>query len=82
MERKIARTRLLNILNMTPGLKTILLAPSPLEIKRDKIKKLFSEMITVTFSEDQTIPPPKVVSGSHVCICISENTSGDITNAI
>lgn len=57
MERKRARTRLLNILNMTPDLKTILLAPNPLEIKRDKIKKLFSEMITATFSEDQTIPP-------------------------
>nr|MBC8362441.1 hypothetical protein [Candidatus Desulfatibia profunda] len=52
-----ARNRLLNILNISPDLKAILLTTDPVEIKRDKIKKKFSEIIIATLNDEQTIPP-------------------------
>ncbi|MFH1993423.1 MAG: KamA family radical SAM protein [Pseudomonadota bacterium] len=57
MERKRARNRLLNVLNISPDLKAILLTTDSVEIKRDKIKKLFSDTIIAIFSDGQTIPP-------------------------
>ncbi|MBU0988103.1 MAG: KamA family radical SAM protein [Proteobacteria bacterium] len=57
MKKDKIRNRLLNILNISPPLKEIFLSKDPVEIKRENIKKLFSELLLATFSDNQDIPP-------------------------
>ena len=57
MERKAARNRLLNILEIAPALKAIFLSSDSIEIKREKIRAFLANMLWATFDDDPTIPP-------------------------
>ncbi|MDB4285544.1 KamA family radical SAM protein [bacterium] len=50
------RKKLHDVLNLAPGLKKILLAREPLDVKRRKMRSFLSRLLTATFEDNPTIP--------------------------
>jgi len=51
------KERLIEILDIVPALRNILLSSDPIEVKRKRIRLFLSEMFFAVFEEDPTIPP-------------------------
>ena len=51
------RERLINILEVAPAIKDILLSAETIEVKREKIRRFLSDMLIATFEDHPTIPP-------------------------
>ncbi len=57
MDRHAVRSKILDLLNVAPALKEILLSEDPLQEKRRRIRAFLAGMLAVTFNDDPTIPP-------------------------
>ncbi len=57
MEKEKIRKRLLNILDISPELKAILLSSDPMEIKRKRIKNFLTDTLAASFYDNPESPP-------------------------